>query len=287
MEQNIIKGIRSIPTLPMVLTHLLSTLEDPNSSASDLENIIRNDPALTTKLLAVANSAYYGFREEIITVSRAVVAVGYTEVRNLCLGLGLMNVLNPSGFQDERTAVQLWLHSVATADVAGLIAARVRLPAPDVAFTAGLVHDLGIVVMAGFHPEVMEKIITLCQAENVGWVEAEAQVGVDHEKVGTALAEHWRLPGVLVACMGGHHRPRRQSPYSQYVAAVHLADHLTRDFGFEEWFTHGDLQVEQTAMDILKLDYQDVKLMVETVGQRRGTIESLWSQMLGRDEKAA
>ena len=213
------------------MTKIISTLDDPNSSAKDLEGIIRNDQALTTKLLAVANSAFYGFRHEISTVSRAVVAIGYSEVRNLCLGIGLMGFMDAGNFKDQEHAQSLWLHSLATGEASRIVADWTGSVDIEIAFTSGLLHDIGKVVLCAFYPDDMEDLKRLVQEDNMGLSDAERELGIAHEEVGRQVAEHWELPPVLIEVLGSHHHLNKRLTYLPMTATVQIADYLTRRMG--------------------------------------------------------
>lgn len=179
MQNRFVRGIRYVPTLPTVLSQILVLLKE-NSSAQELEAIIVNDQALSFKVLAVANSAYYGFRHQILTVSRAAVALGYEEIRNICLGASLMGFLHPSSFRNQNAAELLWLHSLTVADAATLLALRLDKSQRDAAFTAGLLHDLGKVVLAAFFPDEAAALKELMTKENLPYRQAEKALDMDH-----------------------------------------------------------------------------------------------------------
>jgi len=216
------------------MNRIIHTLDDASSSAADLERIVRNDQAITTKLLAVANSSYYGFEHEITTVRRAAVAVGFNEVRNICLGLTLMGFLRPSTFADRQAAEMLWLHSLAVGEAARILALRSRACEPSQAFTAGLLHDIGKVIMAAFAPEQVKSVLDYAAEQGCGHLEAERALDLSHEKVGWDLAGLWDLPPVLQQAIGRHHGPEEGMGHLPLVAVVHAADFLARDLAIGE-----------------------------------------------------
>jgi putative nucleotidyltransferase with HDIG domain len=228
MQNRFVRGIRYVPTLPTVLSQILGLLNKENSSAQDLEAIIINDQALSSKVLAVANSAYYGFRHQILTVTRAVVALGYEEIRNICLGASLMGFLHPSSFRNQTSAELLWLHSLTVADAAALISERLDKSHRDAAFTGGLLHDLGKVVLAAFFPDETAALKELMAKENLPYRQAEKALDMDHGQVGEALAAHWDLPQQIGEVMGFHHTPHAGLLCYPMVATVHVADYLAR-----------------------------------------------------------
>lgn len=204
------------------MSKIVATLDNPHSSAGDLERIIRHDQALTAKLLAVANSAYYGFRHEITTVRRAVVGVGYGEVRNLVMGMSLLGFLHPSTFQNKEIAENLWLHSLAVSECCRILGKETGLFEQESAFTAGLLHDIGKVVLAAFFPEDVEQLKYTIEKEGLSFREGERQLEMEHDRVGGSLADHWELPPMLVEVITRHHSP---SPFVSHKTI--RADHCS------------------------------------------------------------
>ena len=275
-----ISQIRDIPTLPVVLTRILSTIQDRFSSAGDMEEIIRNDQALTAKLLAVANSAYYGFRHEITTVSRAVVAIGYQEVRNICLGLSLAGFLHPSNFSNQKLAQLLWLHSLAVSEATKTVIEQTGSTDRDIAFTAGLLHDIGKVILAAFFPDVVEGIIAQSKKGEVGFEEAEKQYEARHVDIGEALAERWELPPVLVEVIGRHHQPSPRHTFFHLTSAVHIADYVVRNLGFKDSYRTGLPALKPLALEGTGMDKADLVRLAKTVQQRAQAIITLWKEMI-------
>jgi putative nucleotidyltransferase with HDIG domain len=281
MEATRISRIRNVPTLPGVLSRLLQTMHDPNSSAADLEAILRNDQSMTSKLLAVANSAYYGFRHQITTVRRAVVAIGFNEVRNICTGLGLMSFLHPSTFRDPQAANQLWLHSLMVAQATRIVAKRTDSLDSEVAYTAGLLHDIGMVVLGAFFPNDLEKMQHLMVNGGLNLERAEQQMNLSHEQVGKALAKAWDLPPLFVQVLSHHHNPRKTEPYAQAVACTHCGDYLARDLGFKHSEYSDTAKVSSVAMDLIELDAEALAACRQRLVREAPRVGQLWRFMLG------
>ena len=280
MRKIYVKNIRNIPTLPTVLTQIISTLDNPNSSAGDLERIIRNDQALTTKLLAVANSAFYGFRHEISTVSRAVVAIGYSEVRNLCLGIGLMGFMDSAKFRDPEHAQALWLHSLATGEASRVVAEWTGGVDMEIAFTSGLLHDIGKVVLSAFFPDDMDQIKQVLADGHTGLTEAERELGISHEDVGRLVAEHWELPPVLMEAVGSHHHLHKRLTYLPITSTVQAADYLTRRIGMGDPMRLEPLDISKVAMTALGISDQTLGQCLEDLEKRKEAITQLWERLV-------
>ncbi len=280
MQQRFIRGIRYVPTLPTVLSQILSLLNDDKSSAADLEKIILNDQALSSKVLAVANSAYYGFRHQILTVTRAVLALGYEEIRNICLGASLMGFLHPSTFRDQTAAELLWLHSLTVGEAARLVGAHTRCAEADPSFTAGLLHDLGKVVLAAFFPEDVDSLKDLMVREALTYKEAEKALDLDHGLIGKALGEHWDLPPQLAETMGYHHDIHTGLTYFPLVAAVHVGDYLARQMGLGHSGNPDPPVIKEVVLDKLGLDQPQLKELSKTLNTRRLAVIGLWQTLV-------
>jgi HD-like signal output (HDOD) protein len=280
MQQRFIRGIRYLPTLPTVLAQILALLNDEKSSARDMEHIITHDQALSSKVLTVANSAYYGFRHKIVTVRRAVVALGYEEIRNICLGASLMGFLHPSTFKNKQAAELLWLHSVCVADAARIISERTKACESDVAFTAGLMHDLGKVVLAAFFPEEVEAMRLLMERENLGYRQAEFAQDMDHAQIGKALCEYWDLPPQLVEGVGYHHDLHSGLDFYTVPATVHVADFLGRESQLGDSGNNDPPEIKERVLEKLNLDETGLNTCREELIGRRAKIVSLWQMLL-------
>jgi putative nucleotidyltransferase with HDIG domain len=282
MSNRFIKKVRNIPTLPNVLAQIIQTLDAPNASASDLERIVRNDQAITTKLLAVANSAYYGFHHQITTVRQAVVAIGFTEVRNVCLGLSLMGFLHPSTFPDRKMAEQLWLHSLATSEAARVLAKHTEACDPGQAFTGGLLHDIGKVIMAAFAAEQVASLKDYMAERQCSYLEAEKELTFSHGEVGKELSVRWDLPPVLGQVIGKHHSLEPEMDYLPLVAVVSAADYLVRNIGIGDSGNPDSPELSSLALETMGTDLDAMETYRQEIEAMEPTIREHWEEMMSR-----
>lgn len=280
MQSKFVRGIRYVPTLPVVLSRILATLNDERSSAKDLETIIQSDQALTSKILAVANSAYYGFRHRILTVGRATVALGYDEVRNICLGASLMAFLHPSTFKDQTAAELLWLHSLTVAEAAQLLDKQITGDEGGPAFTCGLLHDIGKVVLEAFFYEDVQAMLSLMDQEGMGYLAAEKAMELEHAKVGASLAEHWDLPPLLAETIGYHHEFHAGLTYLPKVCVIHLADYLAHKVGLGHSRNSDPAQIKPRSLDILGLSPGELQECFNRLSARRLAVVDLWKTLV-------
>jgi putative nucleotidyltransferase with HDIG domain len=216
--------------MPQVVWRLVEALGDERTDASALQGIIESDQALTSKVLSLANSAYYGFPTKITTVQRAVVAIGFQELQLLALSTGLTEVFDlgqaPAGFDAEG----LWMHCLGVSCTAKLLAQELGQVAPAEVMIAALLHDLGKLVLATQLAEEFTAIVEM-MSQGTPYHEAEEMAGLPHTLVGYWLAKRWGLPEVHCEVIRYHHSPRPSSPYFVTVYLVALADRLAKSLG--------------------------------------------------------
>src|SRR6185437_5911280 len=149
----IVKKTSTIATLPEVTAKIITTVEDPRSTASKLHQIIAHDPALVTRILKVVNSAFYGLPGQIGSVERAIVLLGLNAIKNIAVAASLGQLFRGVKLTDNFTAKDLWTHCIAVGVTARELARQMKVPIADEAFLAGLIHDTGILVGLQVWPE--------------------------------------------------------------------------------------------------------------------------------------
>ncbi len=196
---------KNLPTIPTVLARILQLVDAESASGKELIKVIENDQALTGKMLRLANSAFFGQTRKVATIPRAVVLLGFSTVRNLALGVKVWDALG-TGIARNRLD-ELWAHAVTVAVATKAIAAQLRAGDPDEAFTAGLLHDVGRLVLAmRFREDYWRAVGGASEAGAVERTEA-TELGVDHAEVGGWILEAWSLPPSIVEAVRAHHAP--------------------------------------------------------------------------------
>lgn len=228
--KEIVAKVKQIQPLSHSAMRLLKVSSDEEHRLEDIVTIVETDTALTAQVLKVVNSAAYGLRNPIDTVRRAVFFLNEKTVVGIALSSCAPDVFNTSLDGYESLKGELWSHSLKTAiaarECALLIKDRVN---PELAFTAGILHDIGKSVISefatGLAPEILKKIL---ESPATDYLQAEHEmVGANHCNVGAALAEYWNLPQPLIAVIRFHHRPSKATEkYKALVYMVHLGDML-------------------------------------------------------------
>jgi HD-like signal output (HDOD) protein len=224
--QGLVDGIEDLATLPEVALRIARMVEDPSSSATDIGREISHDAALTARLLRIANSPALGHHGKIATISRAITVLGVRQVRDLAVGLTAIRTFEGIG-NELVTMESFWRHSFLCAVAAGQIAARRDRGRDDSPFVAGLLHDVGQLVLFSRAPVPARQalLMSVDSAEDLGLFLCEREVmGFDHGAVGVALAQKWGLPRSLQECIEFHHEPVRAQDYPLEVATVHIAN---------------------------------------------------------------
>ncbi len=229
--QTLQKKLADLPPLPKVVHRIMQTVNDPNTSAEDLNRLISLDQGLSSRILRIVNSAYYGFPKRISTVTNAVVILGFNTVRNLVLGVSAFAMLPPkTGNAVGLDRTRFWEHCVAAAVASSIIARKRRLKtraAVEEAFLGGLLHDIGQLFLDCYFPVPYAVSMAYAQKQQVTIVEAEQFVlHIDHASVGRKIAEHWNFPPSLCDCVGNHHQVDMTHEHAEMTATVHAANWL-------------------------------------------------------------
>jgi putative nucleotidyltransferase with HDIG domain len=204
----IIGKLQDLPSLPAVVMELLTSIDQEDVDISVLAKKVSHDQALTAKTLRLANSSTYGLQVKVTTIQQAITFLGFQTTRNLITAAAVTGCFAAgqcAGFNDKA----FWRHSIATAACARVLARRMRFN-QDYAFTAGLLHDIGRLVLVSTYPERYAEVIAWRAAHDCDVLEAErAVLGVDHVAAGVALAEHWNFSDTMKLAIAWHHEPER------------------------------------------------------------------------------
>jgi len=223
----IIKRIDALPTLPEVLERIRAEMADPLSSASDVARIISSDPAIASKVLQVANSAAYGYSRKIADISQAVAWLGLRETYQIALSIRALEIMAVNKrFDYERFRK----HSAQCAAAASVLAKRCALKDSTGIFAAGLLHDIGKLVLVDAMPERYIKMAARIEEEgsDSGVIEEE-ELGVSHAEVGFLLADHWQFPLEISEAIRLHHKPELAQTEPRFAAIIALADKVAND----------------------------------------------------------
>jgi len=219
--EDLANEVQDLPSLPAVVMELLDSIEQEDVDISVLAKKVSYDQALTAKTLRLANSPSHGLQVKVTTIQQAITFLGFQATRNLITAAAITGCFPTGqcpGFDDKA----FWRHSIATAACARVLARRMRFN-QDFAFTAGLLHDIGRLVLVVRYPERYRQVLALRAADDCGLLEAERSVlGVDHVAAGVALSVHWNFSDTMRQAIAYHHEP--ETPGAGFLATiVHVA----------------------------------------------------------------
>ncbi len=224
----IINRINSFPTLPSIVAQVMQVIADPQSSARDLSEVIIADPAMTAMILKIANSPFFGLPKKVASLQHAIAIIGFSEIRNLVLARSICQSFKTLPKNAKFDMRRFWNHSFLCGLAAKIIAADFK-PGNIEFFVAGLIHDIGKLVLYMVHPQ---EFCRLSMEDKMGGpqlrVAEKAAFGFAHDEAGMRLVKRWLLPTTLVAGVGFHHQPYNAKDHPVHALVVHLADLLAR-----------------------------------------------------------
>lgn len=222
-----IRRIDSLPALPTVVAHVNEIVESPTASASDINNAIRRDVALSARILKLVNSSFYGFPRKISSITHAVVILGLPTVRNVVLSAFVLDAFSGKGLPFGHR--EFWIHSLGVGAAANALAKRRRLAETEDAFVAGLLHDVGKIVLHQYARADFNDALRIVAERDCLLYDAEREVmATSHAEIGSLLLDTWHLPSHLVESVALHHTPDVATQSPDLTAVVHVADILTR-----------------------------------------------------------
>jgi HD-like signal output (HDOD) protein len=256
--------ISQIATLPEVTFRIIRLVEDPDSTAQDLNHVISNDPALGARILKVVNSAFYGLPGQIGSINRAIVLLGLNAVKNIAIAASLAKLFRGGQISRSFNARDLWTHSIGVATATKLLATKIDLGLPDEAFLAGLMHDVGIMVeIQARRMQFIQAVERLEHDSTLTLRRAERTfLGADHQQFGEALCRAWKFPASFSFVTGHHHEPWDLPADSRILASlVYVSDIAVAASGVGFRRSVDRYEISAEVMQELNLTLADVEDM--------------------------
>jgi HD-like signal output (HDOD) protein len=249
-----LRDVASLPSLPAVVGELGRRLAVRDPIPAEIARLLTHDQALTSRVLKLANSAFYSPREPVRTVQQGVIMLGLSTIRAITLKASVLHAFPMA------QAKPFWRHSIGVACAARAVAQLAGLSPADDAFVMGLLHDLGKLALAEHLPEAYAEVRAHVDAHGGLLRDAELHVlGCDHAVVGRYLCEHWSLPCEIREAVGGHHDLDRCGPaHRPWAACVQLADHLARDLGIGNGGDASQTVLDARTLGLLALGPDDL-----------------------------
>lgn len=257
-----INEVKTLPPAQPVLSELIVALNEDDTPAARVVDLIAVDPALTAKVLQRCNAAAFGLNHPVVDLPEGVTQLGFDTIFRLVtvvIGEGLLNAEQP-GYGIGLGG--LWEHSVATA-VASRVIARDLGGNENLAFTAGLLHDIGKLVLGVFLEGSMPALLANIRRSGLTFLEAEQSIlGVQHAEVGGRVLARWNFPENFVSAVSHHHNPAQARPHQQLAAYVHLGNTIAHYLGRAQGFDSFVMNPEADALEILELTPAEMATLV-------------------------
>ena len=248
--EDLIKCSDEIPALPFYVSKILEAINDPEANTDDIANLISKDIGLTTKILKLVNSPYFGLPAKVTTISHALSIIGLSPIGTLVLASTLMSQFKniPENYV---TMESFWSHSIASGIAAKEICKLKKLKNGESLYIAGIIHDIGSLVIYKKYPEKAHEALIQCNEYGQGLIDSEQKfLGFDHAQLGSALIEKWNLPKLIQETTEFHHQPLNAPTYKKETAIVNLADYIIHS---NQLGSSGELRGSDLNKDILKL----------------------------------
>jgi len=282
--KRVISNIRNLPTPPIVFHQIQKVINDPNVSAAQVAGILAEDPAMSVKVLKLTNSAFYGLSREVETVKHAVVIVGLEAIKNLVLSASVLDMFKGHSL-DQDFQERFWRHSLSTGFAARILARKLQqrgMVDPDTAFSSGLLHDIGKLVMCCYLPDDYARFMVARKgdSEHLDCEIEESLLGYTHAEIGGYLATTWNLPQKLADAVTFHHYPSRGDMEDPITSIIHIANYLAKATFYDRPESHlvGSLDPEVVARmelneaslesfaDLLREEYAKAETFMQMVG---------------------
>ena len=275
-----IASIGDLATLPEVTIKIIGIVEDAKSTARDLHDVIKKDPALSVKVLKVVNSAFYGLPGQIASVDRAIILLGLSAVKNIAIAASIARLFKGKRISEHFSAADLWKHSVAVAVASRSLGKCSPHPVmADELFVAGLIHDIGTLIERQAFSEQFTEVVNRCVNEDLDFLECEREIiGADHQDFGIGLTTKWKFPRHLCAAVGFHHTPHVVSDELKNMAyLVHVADVLACQEQIGFYVTAQGEQISDEILEMLGISHEQVEEIREGLAEQLAEAEATLS----------
>jgi len=225
----ILENVDSLPTLPTIANQIIQCTNDKNSSSTQISKLVSQDQSLTMKVLKIVNSPFYGFPRKITTINHAVVILGAYEIQTLVVGASIVKAFSRSKNNSIFNREKFWVHSIGCGVASKMLARVFQYRISGEAFVAGLIHDIGKIILDQYLNTDFEKVLKEARDKKVSLFKAEKDIlGTTHTELGKTLGEKWELPSHLIEVIHNHHDPFNSSKDRDIVSLVYFANILCR-----------------------------------------------------------
>lgn len=271
------QDIDNLVSLPGVGVRVNEMVNDPSCVAAEIGKVISQDPALAARLLRMANSPAYGLSTQVNTVARAISIIGTNRIRDLVLATSTISAFE--GIPNELVSMDdFWSHSLYCGAAARLLAEQRGMKHAETVFLAGLLHDIGQLVIFRKQPQAAKQALLLSieGQDELALHKAEQEIfGFDHAQVGAALLRHWHFPDLLVECVEHHHAPEQARHYPMETALVHIANSIATLAEIDSVLEEDAVHTEPSAWQVTGLSKEGIEPVVRATQAQFGEMRNL------------
>ncbi len=261
--RRIMAQVKSFPGMPVTAAKLLKMLDDPKSTAAQIEDVLRYDAGLTANILKLTNSAYFGIPSKVSSVRQAIMMLGWKRLLQLVMTMCMSTVMKKPIVGYDLPQGALWRHSVAVSVAAEAVVKALKIPEAEEVFTAALLHDVGKLVLGGFVKNDMDQIKAMV-AKGIAFEVAEYMViGTDHAEIGARILNKWDFPEDLVNAVSWHHDPETCNHHCTLSDIVHVANTVGLRIGFGRDTEGTRVEPSPSVTERLGLGPADIEVLVE------------------------
>lgn len=270
MHPTIAQLVNEVRDLPMSMSETLPAVIDAcdnaDTSVNELTALISADQSLVAMLLKLANSAYYGYARRIETLPEAIVLLGFSTIKSLAITATTMNLLFQSDDELSDVRHEIWSHSLGVGVAARALARKRGNIHPEKAFVAGLLHDLGMIILSVYRKDEFVQVVDHARAKGVTYEQAELDVlGFSHAELGAQVAEAWSFPATHCEAIRCHHDPALATLQPGLAQVAHLADWMVVDLGVGRVSNAEQPRPDAGALAEFRIPEKDLPRVVESL----------------------
>jgi HD-like signal output (HDOD) protein len=268
---NQIEQIESLPTLPVIVQKIQQLISSDRSNMNQIAILISKDQAISAKVIRLVNSAFFGLRNRVASIQQAIVLLGLNTVTNIVLGISVIKLFSDSKSNSLFNREAFWLHTFGTALGAKLIAIELKLEEPEDYFLAGLLHDIGILVIDQFFHDMFVDVLNIIDKDKVDLKSAELKVfNISHQEVGDVIAQKWKLPSIITHSIRYHLDPftapiNTPQRTNDICMIIHMADINATNKGISCGINVINKPIESRVSNLIKISEEQIDTIFSSV----------------------
>jgi putative nucleotidyltransferase with HDIG domain len=277
-----LEEIESLPTLPIIAQKIQQLISNDRSNMAQIASFISKDQAISSRVIRLVNSAFFGLRNRVASIQQAIVLLGLNTITNIVMGISVVKVFSENSTGSIFDREMFWFHAFGTAMGAKMIARELGRDEPEDYFLAGLLHDIGILVLDQFfHDEFVDVLKNMIEYK-IDLLESEHKMfGTTHQETGAYLATKWKLPSILIHSIRYHHNPftvpnETTDQMKDISLIVHIADIAASNKGIHFGLPSGQKKYESDLFSIIKIREKDIDTIFITVDAEVRSLAKEW-----------